>query len=327
MRLSNVVTVFNKRPYISDLADSILMQDAGPVEVVFVDDRSTDGSWEETQRACARLEAAGHRTTHLRLPENCGPSVATNVGIRHAQGEWIFFIDADDMVAPGAANMMLGVAAACDADFIYGGKATFTDELPGPAKAGKIAVYDDAVWGMVSTRLVCPRFICRRELAAEGCDERIFVQDVSLPLRIANRSKRMVHLSAPAILQRKLPVSISSNDLQLVADFVGAAGHFLNDVETSRRSRLRLLRRCFRKLNKSGRRTWTNRFLWLLSGIKLAPAKAEQHVLREFHAMLTEGCLRRSVPKPNIIAQINPPSSETLSETHSRSHAHTCGSV
>ena len=43
MRLSNVVTVFNKRAYISDLADSILMQDAGPVEVVFVDDHSTDG--------------------------------------------------------------------------------------------------------------------------------------------------------------------------------------------------------------------------------------------------------------------------------------------
>ncbi len=298
IRLTYVVTVFNKSPWIGDLADSILAQDAGRAQIVFVDDCSTDESWAQVRIACARLEGAGHATRSIRLAENCGPSVATNVGIRNALGEWIFFIDSDDMVAPGAAKMMLGAAEACDADFVYGGKAAFRATRPPPTKGAKITAHDDALWAFVSSRLVCPRFICKRELAADGCDERVFVQDVSLPLRIAHKSRRMVHLTAPAILQRQVDGSVSANDRQLVADFVGAVGHFLNERPTAQRIRLRLLRRCFRKLIKSGRRSWKNRALWALSSLKWAPAKADQHVLREFQAMLTQHRLRIGQPKP-----------------------------
>jgi len=311
-RLSYVVTVFNKRPWLAELAASIIAQDAGPAEIVFVDDCSTDGSQEETERACAVLRAAGHQTRHLRLAENCGPSVATNVGIRHAAGEWIFFVDADDLVAPGAANMMLGAATAWNADLVYAGKAPFTTEPPPPPDGATITVHDDPLWTLVMRKKFGNSFICNRHISGEGCDERIFIQDTSLLLRVARQSRRLIQVTAPVIHYRQtLDSLLSTSPKQDKVDLIGAFAYLLHDGRLPKAVRIRLLQRCLRHCLNIGRRRWRTRLLWWLSLLQITPANADAHVVEEFQKLIAELGLRPGAPRPDP-----PLRAEAALETH-----------
>ena len=84
-----VIPVFNGERYLAEALDSVLGQTYSPIEVVVVDDGSTDG----TPRILAGF---GDRITRLRQT-NAGPSAARNLGIEHAAGAYLAFLDADDL--------------------------------------------------------------------------------------------------------------------------------------------------------------------------------------------------------------------------------------
>jgi glycosyltransferase involved in cell wall biosynthesis len=87
--VSCIVPVFNAERYLAEALDSILSQTYQPVEVIVVDDGSTDGT--------AQVAAGyGERITYL-YQENSGPAAARNKGIDAAQGEFVAFLDADDV--------------------------------------------------------------------------------------------------------------------------------------------------------------------------------------------------------------------------------------
>jgi GT2 family glycosyltransferase len=93
IRISVIVPVYNGG---SDLARCLAALAAGRRphdEIIVVDDASTDGSG---------ALAAGLGATVLRLERNAGPAAARNHGARHAQGDVLFFVDADVAVAPGS---------------------------------------------------------------------------------------------------------------------------------------------------------------------------------------------------------------------------------
>jgi glycosyltransferase involved in cell wall biosynthesis len=95
--VSVVIACFNSERYVGEAIDSVLSQDYRKLEVLVVDDRSTDRS------ACvahARANADA-RVRVVRLPRNVGRAAALNVGIREARGELICFLDADDWMSPG----------------------------------------------------------------------------------------------------------------------------------------------------------------------------------------------------------------------------------
>lgn len=98
--LSILVPVYNVLPYLRDCIVPIMDQiDMEGVEVILVDDRSTDGSRELCQQICS--EYAG-RIRLLLHPENRGLSAARNTMIEAAAGEYLWFIDSDDEMAAGA---------------------------------------------------------------------------------------------------------------------------------------------------------------------------------------------------------------------------------
>jgi glycosyltransferase involved in cell wall biosynthesis len=84
-----VVPVYNRRQTIRRAIDSVLSQSYLPVEIVVVDDGSTDGTQDI-------LEGYGDKLTLVSMPENSGPSRARNEGIEHAKTGWIAFLDSDD---------------------------------------------------------------------------------------------------------------------------------------------------------------------------------------------------------------------------------------
>lgn len=92
-KVSIVVPLYNKSKYISATLDSILKQNFSDYEVVVVDDGSTDRSLEIVSQYVKR----DCRFHVISIP-NGGVSNARNIGLMHAQGEWIQFLDGDDLI-------------------------------------------------------------------------------------------------------------------------------------------------------------------------------------------------------------------------------------
>lgn len=92
--VSVVIPLFNRRRYIVGTIESVLAQRHRDVEVLVVDDGSTDGS--------ADLVAStfGERVRLVRLPQNVGRSAARNLGWEMARGELVAFLDSDDLWLP-----------------------------------------------------------------------------------------------------------------------------------------------------------------------------------------------------------------------------------
>jgi glycosyltransferase involved in cell wall biosynthesis len=90
--ISCIVPVFNGERYLGETLDSILAQTYQPLEILVVDDGSTDGTG-------ALVAQYGRRLRHL-WQTNAGEAAARNLGLAAAQGEFVAFVDADDLWQP-----------------------------------------------------------------------------------------------------------------------------------------------------------------------------------------------------------------------------------
>ena len=107
--ISVVTPVYNAARYLREAVDSVLAQTYAHFEMLLVDDGSTDASGE----ICDAYARADARIRVFHTP-NGGLSHARNIGFDAARGEWIFFIDSDDAIAPQALETLLRGAAGCD---------------------------------------------------------------------------------------------------------------------------------------------------------------------------------------------------------------------
>lgn len=96
--ISFVVPVYQVEAYVGHCLDSILGQPFGDIEVIVVDDCSTD----ESAEIIAGYAERDERVRPVRLEVNSGLGAARNAGMRRAKGEYIWFLDADDWLAEGA---------------------------------------------------------------------------------------------------------------------------------------------------------------------------------------------------------------------------------
>jgi len=87
-----IVPAYNRADLLPRALDSVLSQTFGDLEVLVVDDGSTDG----TANLVREYEARDRRVRYLRQPHNAGVSAARNRGLREARGKFIAFLDSDD---------------------------------------------------------------------------------------------------------------------------------------------------------------------------------------------------------------------------------------
>ena len=91
--ISVIVPVYNVEKYLEECLDSIKNQTFNDIEVILVNDGSTDNSLEICERYCSQ-----DPRFHLINQENKGQSIASNIGVAESRGELIVFIDSDDIV-------------------------------------------------------------------------------------------------------------------------------------------------------------------------------------------------------------------------------------
>lgn len=93
--VSIIVPVYQVKAYVGECVDSLLCQTYKHLEIILVDDGSTDGSGEICDRYAK--EDVRIRVIHQ---ENHGPAAARNAGLDHAKGEYVAFVDSDDYAMP-----------------------------------------------------------------------------------------------------------------------------------------------------------------------------------------------------------------------------------
>ena len=111
VKVSVIVPIYNAEAFLRPALDSILDQTLREIEVICVDDGSTDGSLKivkEYQKQDSRIRIA--------TQNNAGPGMARNNGLRRARGEYVIFLDADDFFKPEFLSRMLATAEADDLD-------------------------------------------------------------------------------------------------------------------------------------------------------------------------------------------------------------------
>lgn len=116
--LSIIVPIFNVEKYITDCIASLYRQDFndGEFEIIFINDGSTDKSI-----AMIAPFTKTHENIKIVHQNNQGQAAARNNAMNYAVGEYIFFIDSDDMLADYSLKPLLSQLIECKADTIEGG--------------------------------------------------------------------------------------------------------------------------------------------------------------------------------------------------------------
>ena len=102
IRVSIIVPVYNAEKYLRECVESVLGQTLSDIELILVDDGSTDGS----PALCDRYAVQDHRVKVIHKPNGRAAS-ARNAGLRAASGEHVAFVDADDWISPDMYEKML----------------------------------------------------------------------------------------------------------------------------------------------------------------------------------------------------------------------------
>jgi len=100
--ISIIIPVYNVEKYLTDCLESILAQTYTEIEIILINDGSTDNS----QQICETY-ARNNKNIHVLYKKNEGVSTARNLGLRLAKGDYIGFVDADDWIEPDMYKSML----------------------------------------------------------------------------------------------------------------------------------------------------------------------------------------------------------------------------
>ncbi|MBE6534229.1 MAG: glycosyltransferase [Ruminococcaceae bacterium] len=133
-KISVIVPVYNVEKYISSCLDSILSQTHTDLEIICVNDGSTDSSGQI-------LDEYAKKDSRIKVfhKENGGVSSARNLALENATGEYIGFVDSDDYIAPDMYSSLLSNIVDNNADIAECGIAYVTEN--GDAKNGVSKVY------------------------------------------------------------------------------------------------------------------------------------------------------------------------------------------
>ncbi|MGM9844542.1 MAG: glycosyltransferase family 2 protein [Muribaculaceae bacterium] len=161
MKVSVIIPMHNSASTIIRCVDSVLSQVFDDFEVIIIDDGSTDSSVLTVEEGYGLL-CGNTKTFHyadstvtmtlLGYKDNQGVSFARNMGIEHAQGEWLAFVDSDDYVREDFLSILYNAAIKNDADVAWCGY-THVNIEQGKENTQPVNVKQDLISGMDFLRL------------------------------------------------------------------------------------------------------------------------------------------------------------------------------
>ena len=230
-KVSIVIPVFNKEPFISECLNSILEQTLREIEIICVNDGSDDDS-------PAILDAyynKDDRITIIHNPRSYGAGIARNIGINCAEGEYLQFTDADDVLPPGAAEILYRTAKNDNVKAVRGNLAVFTDSSSTAQfqRSGAVDRLRSVDW-TASDQLCMPlyhvTYLISRELVQKkelSYPDLIDGEDAVFTAKVLVNAKRVSAIPEIVYL-RRLVAGARRTTLQHVIDFIRHAGMVRN---------------------------------------------------------------------------------------------------
>jgi glycosyltransferase involved in cell wall biosynthesis len=220
--VSVVIPAFNSSEYILEAIDSVLTQTYSHIEVIVVDDGSTDDTAEKLHRL---IEAEKIRYT---FQPNQGLAAARNTGIGLAKGKYLQFLDADDLISPAKIEKQVRRlesfpdTTVCGTDFRCFETANASNLFGGDSFKGAFPLR--SVERLFEFETVIHRWLFPTALvrAAGGFEKNLpATEDWLLLWKLAANGARLDYLDEPLALYRK-------HQLSMTADFERlATGHLL----------------------------------------------------------------------------------------------------
>lgn len=194
MKLSIIVPIYNAARYLPRFIECFT--DVEGAELIFVDDCSTDDSVKTIEDYSDRL----HSSLILhRLPANAGVSVARQVGLDLAQGEYVIFADPDDRVDPGMYDALLRAAEDSQADLVwedfFENDVRRSQKFDGDAEELICAILGGRIHGATWNKLIRRTFIVKS--GARFCDERLgLCEDVDFLCQLLVKDPQIRYVGA-----------------------------------------------------------------------------------------------------------------------------------
>ena len=196
--LSVIVPIYNVEPWLERCVRSILGQTYGNLEILLVDDGSTDGTGE----LCDALAKEDERICVLHK-ENGGTSAARNLGIDRARGEYLGFVDSDDYVEPDMYWRLYQAICGKEDYLVQVGRDEVDEQgkqLPSICKIPekeKIFSAEDFLTELLMHRgdcSFCTKLVSRRLLGEDRFPEKQLNEDFHLMLRLLQRTEGVLAL-------------------------------------------------------------------------------------------------------------------------------------
>ncbi len=177
--VSVIIPCYNAQRWIRETLESVVAQDIASLDVIVVDDGSTDDS--------ARVIQSEFPFVRLIQTENRGPSHARNLGTAAASGQYIQYLDADDLLCPGKIAVQVAALERTGADIAYGDWQDLSRDASGnfiPGNPIRRQMTDDPEIALVAG-FFCPihGYLFRREMVEKvgGWNQNVpIIQDVRL---------------------------------------------------------------------------------------------------------------------------------------------------
>ena len=155
--VSIIVPFFNAAPFFSEAIESVRAQTYDAWELLLVDDGSSDGSTEIAQRYAGRYPEKIRYLSHEGR-QNRGKSTTRNLGLGQAQGDYVTFLDADDLFLPDKLARQVGLLHAQPTAGMVYGRTEISVPLAGRT-VWEVAKLSESIRGDPTTALCAARLV------------------------------------------------------------------------------------------------------------------------------------------------------------------------
>lgn len=193
-KVSIIVPIYNVSKYLDECINSLLKQTYENLEVILVDDGSTDGSYE-----LCKLYAKKDKRVKAFHKENGGVSSARNFGLDNATGDYISFVDSDDYLNKNCVSFCIDVFEKQKVDFVCFSAMNYYDKIPYVKFKNDLAVLNKSKIFKEYLRLGC------------GVCDKIFKSSLWSNYRFENYNINEDVLAMYEILKKVNTIAITSN--------------------------------------------------------------------------------------------------------------------